>query len=626
MKTGLRLVIGCISLALLGSCAGLAPEIYDEDDYAINDPTLGLSRQDFRDLPFATPKDKQNKTGDYAGFETTVSGGLTEPPIPDIAPILSAPRPPKLGEAKLVSISVTDDVPLKDVLLELARLANVDIEVDATITGGIAFRATEKPFNEVIERIADFASLRYSMEKGVLRVERDQPYVQIYTLDFLNFERSATSSVNVSTSVLSSGEGGSGGGLSTGSSTSIATSSTNDFWEQFEAGVTSILGYEPQRRISLTTPEPVQMVVEADPSAQDVFDPNAPPPDEPPPAPVEAPAEPASTAAAEGEEAEFSINRQAGTLTVIATGKQHRLVEEFVRTLEYNASAQVLIEAKIVEVTLNENFENGIDWSRFGTGSLTANALFGGVTDPTNLTTLNFTKNNLTGLDIDLSAAVEMTQTFGTTRTLSSPRLHAINNQQAVMTFAENEVYFEVSVEEEEEEDDSGTTQTKVLVSSEIKTVPIGIIMTILPSINRRTGEVTLNVRPTLSRVVDRVENPGLALVLALNPAFDGINVQNLIPVVEARELDSIMKVKSGEVMVIGGLMEDQGIQSERGIPGAAEMPILGHLFKSTDRSRETKELIIFIRATVLDENGYTDNADRTLYNKFTRDPRPLKF
>ena len=126
--------------------------------------------------------------------------------------------------------------------------------------------------------------------------------------------------------------------------------------------------------------------------------------------------------------------------------------------------------------------------------------------------------------------------------------------------------------------------------------------------------------------MVDRVSDPGLALALALNPAFAGINLENLIPVVEARELDSIMKVRSGEVMVIGGLMEDQGLQTERGVPGASELPVLGHLFKTTDRFRETKELIIFIRATVLDEGGYTDPADRGMYKKFTRDPRALEF
>lgn len=627
MKTKHRFFIGFSSVALLVSCAGLAPKVYDEDNYKINDPVLALTREDYRNLPFVEPKNAEG----YEGFETNVVGGTAEPPIPDIAPILSAPRPPKIGETKLVSIAVTDDVPLKDVLLELARLADIDVEVDAGITGGISFRATQRPFNEVIERIADFANLRYTMNDNVLRIERDDPFIEIYTLDFLNFERSASSSVNVSTSVLSSsgGEGGGGGGLTTGSSTSITTSSESDFWVQFEAGINRILTYTPELRTSTSTPAQVQTIntpAGPDGSLEDAL--SAPSPTPPTASDTSNNASTsASSGTGEGSE-NYTLNRQAGTLTIVATKRQHQLIEEFIRTLEYNASAQVVIEAKIVEVTLNEDFESGIDWSRFMSdgNSITASALFGGVTTgASNSFDLQIMKDNFTGLDIDLTAAVELAQIFGTTRTLSSPRLHAINNQQAVMTFAQNEVYFTVEVEREDE-DTTTTSQTTITVNSTINTVPIGIIMTILPSINRRTGEVTLNVRPTLSRVVDRVEDPALALSLALDPALSALNIQNLIPVVEARELDSILKVKSGEVMVIGGLMEDNGLQSEAGIPGASEIPVLGHLFKGTDRSRETKELIIFIRATILDSNGYYDPADKRLYEKFSQDPRPLTF
>lgn len=179
---------------------------------------------------------------------------------------------------------------------------------------------------------------------------------------------------------------------------------------------------------------------------------------------------------------------------------------------------------------------------------------------------------------------------------------------------------------EKEESDTETSSDTTFTVTSEIKTVPIGIIMSLLPSVNRDTGEITLNVRPTLSRVVDRVVDPGLSLAIALDPLFSGIDIENEIPVVEVRELDSILKIKSGQVMVIGGLMEDKGTQDEAGVPGASEIPVLGHLFKATDRSRETKELVIFIRATLVDSQGYSHEADRRLYERYSQDPRPLKF
>ena len=186
------------------------------------DPDLGLTRQDYKNF---TDPNSYKKSGPGGG-PMDLSAVSSEPPVPDLAEILASPKPPKLGETQLVSVAVTDDVPLKDVLIELARLADVDIEVDAGITGGVSFRAKDRPFNEVIDRITDLAGLRYSMKGNILRVERDTPRVEIYSLDFLNIERSANGNVSISTSVLSSGggggssggSGGGGGGSSGGSS------------------------------------------------------------------------------------------------------------------------------------------------------------------------------------------------------------------------------------------------------------------------------------------------------------------------------------------------------------------------------------------------------------------------
>lgn len=644
MKSLTTMLLISASTLLLGSCAGIAPKFYEPEENEIHDQTLGLTRDDYRKLPF-TPDKTPNADAEYGGFQTVAVAKVGEPPIPDLAPILAAPPVPKLGQTKLVSIAVTDDVPLKDVLLELARLADVDIEVDASIAGGIAFRANQRPFNEVIERISDFAGLRYSMKNGVLRVERDLPFVEMYNLDFLNMDRSSSSSVNVSTSVLSggvsggssesessdsssdSGSSGGGGGLTTGSSSSVTSSTTSDFWTQFESGIVGILAYSPQTRTSEFNTVQEQTASASAPGTTTAApaDAAAPAAPAPTPAAVAAATGGSSSSTPAASSAQYTINRQAGTLTVLATERQHRLVKEFIKKLEYNASAQVLIEAKIVEVTLDEAYEAGINWTEFGTRSLSASAAFGGVSDSTNVAQLNFMKNGLTGLDIDLNLAVALTQTFGTTRTLSSPRLHAINNQQAVLTFAKNEVYFNITIEREEE-DTTTTSQTTYTVNSELRTVPIGIIMSILPSVNRDTGEITLNVRPTLSRVVDRVTDPQLAIATALDPALGDIEVENLIPVVEVRELDSILKVKSGQVMVIGGLMEDRAIQADNGVPGLSEVPVFGNLFKGVDRSKGTNELVIFIRATMVDSNGYSHEADKKLYDTYMQDSRPLKF
>ncbi|MDE3038894.1 MAG: DUF4974 domain-containing protein, partial [Pseudomonadota bacterium] len=196
----------CLSCILfISGCAGGKTNIFDPEKHDLIDQDLGLSREDYKTF---TDSSSYKKNG------AKTPGAITPPAIPDLAEILAAPKPPKIGATQLVSITVTDDVPLKDVLMQLARLANVDIEVDAGITGGIDFRAKDQPFNEVIDRIASLAGLRYSMKDNVVRIERDTPYVQVYSLNFLNLDRSSQSNVNISTSVLSSSgvSGGSSGG------------------------------------------------------------------------------------------------------------------------------------------------------------------------------------------------------------------------------------------------------------------------------------------------------------------------------------------------------------------------------------------------------------------------------
>jgi len=321
-----------------------------------------------------------------------------------------------VANTKQVTLAVTDDVPLRDVLFELGRLAGVDIEVGAGLdTTGINLRATDRPFNEVIERIATLANLRYSVNGTSIRVEKDLPYVKNYSLDFLNIVRSSTSSYSSTTSIGSSGggssggssggsgggsSGGSGGGSSgvgsSGSQSGINLTAESDLWSSLEASITEILNYTPSEGAS-------------DSGAA------------------------AGASAAAAPRGSMVINRQAGVLAVNGTQRQHEMVSNFLSLMTRNASAQVLIEAKIVEVALADQFASGVDWNsviRMGKYS---------AINPSTGGTLSTTSANALSLDIgqnDLSAVVALTQTFGTTRTLSSPRLSAINNQQAVLTFA----------------------------------------------------------------------------------------------------------------------------------------------------------------------------------------------
>ena len=180
------LLASVLALSLLAGCNddGTFDSFRKDDPF---DRQQNLTRDDYRDI---------NRAEKLLPNEAVSSVALGAPPIPDVAQVIAAPMPPKVGNTKRVSIAVTDDVPLRDVLFELGRLANVDIEIGPGLdTRGVNLRAQDRPFNEVIERIADLAGLRYSVKNGALRVEEDTPYVKNYSIDFLNAERSGTSTI-----------------------------------------------------------------------------------------------------------------------------------------------------------------------------------------------------------------------------------------------------------------------------------------------------------------------------------------------------------------------------------------------------------------------------------------------
>ena len=142
-------------------------------------------------------------------------------------------------------------------------------------------------------------------------------------------------------------------------------------------------------------------------------------------------------------------------------------------------------------------------------------------------------------------------------------------------------------------------------------------------AIDAARERVTMTLRPTISRVVSRVNDPSIGL----NAAQSGVSnpVQSQIPVLAVREMDSVLQMRSGEVAVMGGLMQDSSENSDEGIPPFDAAPILGNLAKARDNRGATSELVILLRATILD-NAAPDDADVDLYRRYNRDPRPLPF
>jgi MSHA biogenesis protein MshL len=136
------------------------------------------------------------------------------------------------------------------------------------------------------------------------------------------------------------------------------------------------------------------------------------------------------------------------------------------------------------------------------------------------------------------------------------------------------------------------------------------------PSINQETDEISLALRPTVTRVVDEVDDPAVAIA-------SNNTVKSQVPVVAVQEIDSVVKLHSGQVAVMGGLMSDSSSNQEEGVPVLGQLPVIGYLFKARDDATRKTELVIFLRATIL-ENGGIDPVDADFYKRFGRDRHPF--
>jgi general secretion pathway protein D len=315
----------------------------------------------------------------------------------------------------------------------------------------------------------------------------------------------------------------------------------------------------------------------------------------------------------------INANKETGVLIVRATGRQHKKVQEFIDRVMTTARRQVLIEATIAEVTLNSNYQQGIDWSRLrATGSAkgfqVTQGITGGLTSAAPGTMLLLNYANPTSTLGNLSASVTLLDSFGDVKVLSSPKLSVMNNQTATLKVVDNKIYFTIS-----SQITPATALSNAIVNYTTTAVPVavGFTMNVTPEIND-SDYVTINVRPTITRIIGYVNdpNPNLApcgpstsLTCTITP------IVNRVPEIRTREMESIIRINSGQIAVLGGLMQDEINNVSDGIPLLDEIPGAGNLFKNRNDNKSKTELVIFLRPIVIkdaslegDYSGFRNN------------------
>ncbi len=523
--------------------------------------------------------------------------------------------PPKAKTKEQVYSIVVYDTPVKEVLFAIARDSKLNVDIHPSIQGRVTLNAVDQTLPAILERLSKQVDLTYKIQNNVLSITPDQPVLRTYKVDYVNMSRDTKGFIGadgqISSTSQTSGTGGSassssGNGANNSSRTSVTSESKSDFWNTLEKNIKDILA-ETDKEVIITRTGNTNTAGSsntAQKSSNNTQNNSSPQPSD------------LASQKAERDEmrneyktlfaATVISNREAGVISVRGTNKQHEKVQEFLDKVLNSAKRQVLIEATIVEVRLNDGFKSGVDWSRLNNSLTNSGFEFSTTVGPqiskgsTGLVAGYLNPLSRIG---NIAASISLLQQFGDTKVLSSPKLMVLNNQTAVLKVVDNLVYFTVQVQDNLVAN-AGSSQT---VTTTPNTVPVGVVMSVTPQISD-SGMVNVNVRPSVSSLIRYVPDP--------NPKIITQNLNQGIPEIRVREMESLLQINSGNTAVLGGLMQDDIKNSTDKIPGLSNIPGVGKVFTGKDDSNAKTELVIFLRPTVI-SNASLESDELSNYKQY---------
>ncbi len=486
-----------------------------------------------------------------------------------ILPSLEGVKPLEEGQIpkeKLYSLSVRD-ADLKEVLFAFSKDNGINIIVDPDVFGKVTVDLKKVTMAAALNALLKPLDLDYQQEGNLIRVSRPKMETRTFILNYLTTIRKGSGSV--------SGIGGSSAASTKTSSGSVLsqviTEDHADLWDEIKEGIKNILTKKTGKRT---------IKREGEISSKDTE--------------KTAGGEKSGASYVEEIEAEGDgkvlINKMAGMVIVTDFPSRLREVEKFLARVEETVQRQVFIEAKIVEVSLNDNFQLGVDWRlipnimNLGVGGFISQNLSGTTNYPAN-------NNFQIGLaNTDFNSMLDALSTQGKVEVLSSPRVSTLNNQKAIVKAAIEDVYFDVTV----------AAGTPPITTATPKYITIGVILDVTPQIDS-DGTIIMDIHPS---VTERVSTA----------TFKDTGQQ--APIISVRETQTIVRVREGQTILIAGLMQSKEKEELNGLPCLMNIPVAGQAFRQTRRDKTKSEIIILITPNLYSGRriiDFTNQGNRTI-------------
>jgi len=512
---------------------------------------------------------------------------------------------------------VINDAPVNQVFMGIVSGTRYSMLVHPDVKGNVSVNLKDVTVLEALESLRELYGYEYKLDGTRIYVLKPGLQAKIYKVNYIVGQRRGRSDIAVTSGA--SGESGSNSTGNTGSrassqsqASSVASSQRADFWGEIEDAVRTALNCKIPNQTAQTTGGGFNAGMAGNTGtnrAQLTLN-----------EPQFASRERGGDGCAEGRS--VLVNQMTGAIFVRGMPEELRTVEDLLRAMQVSIDKQVIMEAKIIDVELNSGSQQGINWAAFqrgvhrasvgadtttinepgsNGGTLVTDSTLGGVlgTGLIGATGTAFSAGLGIALQLrNFSALLNFLQTQGTVNVLSSPRISTINNQKAVLKVGRDEQYVTGF-----ESNSSSTTTTGGTVTNQptpiYSTFFSGISLDVTPQIDDEDN-ITLHVHPLVSEVteVEKKTINNMTLPFASN---------------KISETDSVVKVKDGQIVVIGGLMTDSYIDNRSKVPGVGNVPGVGSLFRKGGQTSTKRELVIMIKPTVVHGDGtWSDEISAT--------------